>query len=89
MSLSGHPITCRVDQVALIRRERRGGDHHRATKNREQRMRSKPNYRFSRAERDRAKTAKREDKLKSQQERAALRQPEVPPTLHDDEPSPE
>ena len=53
-------------------------------------MRSKPNYRFSRAERDRAKTAKREDKLKSQQERAALRQLEVPPTLHDDdEPSPE
>ncbi len=52
-------------------------------------MRAKPNYRFGRAERDRAKKAKREDKLKSQQERAALRQPEVPPTpCDDDEPSP-
>ncbi len=51
-------------------------------------MRGKPNYRFGRAERDRAKQAKREEKLKSQQERAALRQPEVPPTLRDDEPSP-
>ena len=49
-------------------------------------MRAKPNYRFGRAERDRAKQAKREDKLKSRQERAALRQPE--PTLRNDEPSP-
>jgi hypothetical protein len=53
-------------------------------------MRGKPNYRFGRAERDRAKKAKREDKLKSRQERAASREPEAPPTLHEDaEPSPE
>ncbi len=52
-------------------------------------MRGKPNYRFGRAERDRAKKAKREDKLKSRQERNALREPEAPPTPHDDEPSPE
>ena len=52
-------------------------------------MRGKPNYRFGRTERDRAKKAKREDKLKSQQERAASRQPEAPPTLpEDDAPSP-
>jgi hypothetical protein len=52
-------------------------------------MRGKPNYRFGRAERDRAKQAKREDKLKARQERAALQQPEGPPTLRDDdEPSP-
>jgi hypothetical protein len=53
-------------------------------------MRGKPNYRFGRAERDRAKKAKREDKLKSRQERNAVREPEVPSTLgDDDEPSPE
>jgi hypothetical protein len=52
-------------------------------------MRGKPNYRFGRAERDRAKKAKREEKLKSRQERATLQQPEVSPTLgDDDEPSP-
>jgi hypothetical protein len=33
----------------------------------------KPNYRFERAERDRVKTAKREEKLQRQQERAAER----------------
>ena len=53
-------------------------------------MRGKPNYRFGRTERDRAKKAKREDKLKSRQERAASRQPEIPPEPQDDgEPSPE
>jgi hypothetical protein len=53
-------------------------------------MRGKPNYRFGRTERDRAKKAKREDKLKSRQERAALREPEVSPTpREDDEPAPE
>jgi hypothetical protein len=53
-------------------------------------MRGKPNYRFGRTERDRAKKAKREDKLKSRQERAALREPEVSPTpREDDEASPE
>ena len=52
-------------------------------------MRGKPNYRFGKAERDRAKQAKREDKLKSRQERAASQQPEGPSTLRDDdEPSP-
>jgi hypothetical protein len=53
-------------------------------------VRGKPNYRFGRAERDRAKKAKREDKLKSRQDRAALRQPEVPPPPQEDgEPVPE
>jgi len=53
-------------------------------------MRGKPNYRFGRTERDRAKKAKREEKLKSRQERAALRESELPPTPHDEnEPSPE
>ena len=53
-------------------------------------MRSKPNYRFGRNERDRAKKAKREDKLKSRQERAASREPEDQSTPRDDdEPSPE
>ena len=53
-------------------------------------MRGKPNYRFGRAERDRAKKAKREEKVKSRQERAASQQPEVASTPHeDDEPAPE
>jgi hypothetical protein len=33
----------------------------------------KPNYRFERAERDRLKKAKKDEKLKRQQERASLR----------------
>ncbi len=33
----------------------------------------KPNYRFERAERDRLKQARKDDKLKRQQERASLR----------------
>jgi hypothetical protein len=33
----------------------------------------RPNYRIERAERDRAKRAKKEEKIKQQQERAALR----------------
>jgi hypothetical protein len=36
-------------------------------------MPRKPNYRLERAERDRAKKAKKEEKIKQQQERAALR----------------
>lgn len=36
-------------------------------------MPRKPNYRFERAERQRAKEAKKEEKLKRQQERAAAR----------------
>ena len=36
-------------------------------------MPRKPNYRFERAERNRAKDAKREEKLKRQQERASAR----------------
>ena len=34
-------------------------------------MRRRPNYRFERAERNRAKEAKKEEKLKRQQERTA------------------
>jgi hypothetical protein len=33
----------------------------------------KPNYRFERAERDRARKARKDEKLQRQQERAALR----------------
>ena len=36
-------------------------------------MAFKPNYRFERAERDRLKQARKDDKLKRQQERASLR----------------
>lgn len=39
----------------------------------------KPNYRFERAERDRAKQAKKEDKRKRQQERAAQQEPSESP----------
>jgi hypothetical protein len=43
----------------------------------------KPNYRIERAERDRVKKAKKEEKIKQQQERAALRRvaerDDVPP----------
>jgi len=60
-----------------------------ATQDRRTRMR-KPNYRFDRAERDRAKRAKKDEKLKSRQERAASRQPEASPPVPDDkESSPE
>jgi hypothetical protein len=38
----------------------------------------KPNYRLQRTERDRAKKAKKEEKIKQQQERAALRKGESP-----------
>lgn len=40
----------------------------------------KPNYRFERAERDRAKKARKDEKLQRQQERAAI---------HDDNAAPE
>jgi hypothetical protein len=36
-------------------------------------MAFKPNYRFERAERDRQKQARKDEKLKRQQERASLR----------------
>jgi len=36
-------------------------------------MAYRPNYRIERAERDRVKKAKKEEKIKQQQERAALR----------------
>jgi hypothetical protein len=49
----------------------------------------KPNYRFDRAERDRAKKAKKDEKLKLRQERAALRQPDATQPERDDEPPPE
>lgn len=39
-------------------------------------MPRRPNYRFERSERNRAKEAKREEKLKRQQERAAGRDPD-------------
>jgi hypothetical protein len=43
----------------------------------------RPNYRIERAERDRVKKAKKEEKIKQQQERAALRRvaerDDVPP----------
>ena len=45
----------------------------------------RPNYRFDRAERDRAKRAKRDEKLKARQERAAAREPEAAPPVHDEE----
>ena len=48
----------------------------------------KPNYRFDRAERDRAKKAKKDEKLKLRQERATSREPEAAPPVHDDEASP-
>ena len=44
----------------------------------------KPNYRFERAERDRAKKAKNEEKLQRRQERAATRVDDTAP-----EPTPE
>jgi hypothetical protein len=37
-------------------------------------MAFKPNYRFERAERDRLKKARKDEKLKRQQDRASLRQ---------------
>jgi hypothetical protein len=42
----------------------------------------RPNYRLQRTERDRVKKAKKEEKIKQQQERAALRKgenPDAPP----------
>ena len=38
----------------------------------------KPNYRFERAERDRAKQAKKQEKLKRQEERVAQQKDEQP-----------
>jgi hypothetical protein len=38
----------------------------------------RPNYRIERAERDRVKKAKKEEKIKQQQERAALRKTASP-----------
>jgi hypothetical protein len=42
-------------------------------------MPRRPNYRFERAERDRAKEAKKEEKLKRQQERASARSTDETP----------
>jgi hypothetical protein len=48
----------------------------------------RPNYRIGRAERDRVKKAKKEEKIKQQQERTALRRAESrdenPPEATDD-----
>lgn len=41
-------------------------------------MAFKPNYRFERAERDRLKKARKDEKLKRQQERASSRQESGP-----------
>jgi hypothetical protein len=41
----------------------------------------RPNYRFERAERNRAKEAKKEEKLKRQQERVSARAPDDPAAL--------
>jgi hypothetical protein len=48
-------------------------------------MPRKPNYRLERAERDRVKKAKKEEKIKLQQERAALRKADGAP----DDPAPD
>jgi flagellar biosynthesis GTPase FlhF len=45
----------------------------------ERMMARKPNYRFERAERNRAKEAKKEEKLKRQQERASARSADETP----------
>ncbi|MGH7094750.1 MAG: hypothetical protein ACREFB_14600 [Stellaceae bacterium] len=44
-------------------------------------MARRPNYRFERAERNRAKEAKKEEKLKRQQERVTARTPDDPAEL--------
>jgi hypothetical protein len=46
----------------------------------------RPNYRIERAERDRVKKAKKEEKIKQQQERAALRRAANPEDAPPDEP---
>lgn len=48
-------------------------------------MAYRPNYRLERAERDRVKKAKKEEKIKQQQERAALRKAETGDTTPPDE----
>lgn len=46
----------------------------------------RPNYRLERAERDRVKKAKKEEKIKQQQERAALRKAAGADAVLPDEP---
>ena len=46
----------------------------------------RPNYRIERAERDRVKKAKKEEKIRQQQERAALRKAENAEDTRPDEP---
>ncbi len=48
----------------------------------------KPNYRLERADRDRAKKAKKEEKMKRQQERAAPRDDSSPETAAGETPNP-
>jgi len=48
----------------------------------------RPNYRFDRAERDRAKKAKKDEKLRSRQERAAIQQADNAPSMPDGEETP-
>jgi hypothetical protein len=52
-------------------------------------MAFKPNYRFERAERDRLKKARKDEKLKRQQERVSQRQDGDPPGASEGEDSPE
>jgi hypothetical protein len=50
-------------------------------------MPSKPNYKFQRAERDRAKKASKDSKLQERKEQAALRkasEPDGPPEQRED-----
>jgi hypothetical protein len=52
-------------------------------------MAFKPNYRFERAERDRLKKARKDEKLKRQQERASHREDGGSPEASEGEDSPE
>ena len=52
-------------------------------------MAFRPNYRFERAERDRLKKAKKEEKLRRQQERASLPQDDSSAETVKEEGSPE
>jgi hypothetical protein len=52
-------------------------------------MAFKPNYRFERAERDRLKKARKDEKLKRQQERATQREDTSPTAATEEGNSPE
>jgi hypothetical protein len=52
-------------------------------------MAFKPNYRFERAERDRLKKARKEERLKRQQERVAVRRDDGPTEAPEREDTPD